>query len=170
MQTKPDTSPAVYVSTYKKYNEGSLKGVWVDLNKFQKKADFLDYCYNVLFQDEDHPELMYQDWEFISPSQISECSIDENLFAESLPDWLCEHERELVKAYRKDIDPSAEPQDILDRYVGSFSSVEDYVDDVIESMGINLPDWLIVDRTATYENNLRFDLDVTEELHFFQNY
>lgn len=169
MQTIPDTSPAVYVSTYKKYNEGKLNGVWVSLNKFKSKGDFIDYCNNVLFQDEDYPELMYQDWEFINENQITESHLDESLFEDSLPDWLSDYEKEIVEAYHRDIDPSGEPQNILDRYIAQYDSKREYVDECIENSEVKLPYWLTVDYESTYENNLRFDVDVTNDLHFFQH-
>ena len=42
-ETKELTTPSVYVGTYKKYNEGSLFGSWVDLTKFDSKEDFIHF-------------------------------------------------------------------------------------------------------------------------------
>ena len=52
----------VYVGTYAKYNAGSLKGAWMNLNLYNSKQDFLKACYD-LHKDEADPELMYQDLE-----------------------------------------------------------------------------------------------------------
>lgn len=52
----------VYVGTYKKYNEGSLKGAWLDLSKYETYDDFLKACKD-LHKDEPDPEFMIQDTE-----------------------------------------------------------------------------------------------------------
>lgn len=52
----------VYVGTYKKYNEGSLKGGWLNLADFQSYGDFLKACKS-LHKDERDPEFMIQDSE-----------------------------------------------------------------------------------------------------------
>ena len=57
----------IYVGTYAKYNEGSLRGKWIDLSD----------CYD---QDEDEPELMFQDWENIPEELIDEGHLHENFF------------------------------------------------------------------------------------------
>lgn len=63
METKTaNTSPRVYVGTWKKYNEGSLKGRWIDLADFSEYDDFLRYC-GVVHSDERDPEFMVQDCE-----------------------------------------------------------------------------------------------------------
>ena len=67
----------IYVSTYKKYNNGSLSGKWLDLNDYTSYEDFINAC-KLLHSDEKNPEFMYQDieaqnWE---KSFYSESSID----------------------------------------------------------------------------------------------
>ena len=52
----------VYVGTYKKYNEGSLKGAWLDLAEYKTYDEFLSAC-KELHKDESDPEYMIQDWE-----------------------------------------------------------------------------------------------------------
>lgn len=68
-------NPKIYVGTYKKYNEGSLFGEWVDLTQFSNIDEFYRYI-RKLHKDEKDPEFMFQDWEnipsvFISESYIS---------------------------------------------------------------------------------------------------
>ena len=53
-------TPRVYVGTYKKYNEGSLKGGWVTLTDYKSYAAFMTAC-RQLHKDERDPELMIQD-------------------------------------------------------------------------------------------------------------
>ena len=57
-----EVTPKVYVSTYAKYNDGSLGGEWVDLTDFDTYEDFVDYC-SELHKDENDPEFMVQDYE-----------------------------------------------------------------------------------------------------------
>ena len=52
----------VYVGTYKKYNEGSINGGWLNLADYPKYGDFLAAC-RKLHKDERDPEFMIQDCE-----------------------------------------------------------------------------------------------------------
>lgn len=69
----------VYVSTYKKYSEGVISGAWLDLEDFSNKEEFLSAC-KELHKDEADPALMFQDWEDVPASLISESWIAESLF------------------------------------------------------------------------------------------
>ena len=57
---KQNYTPRVYVGTYKKYNEGSLKGGWVTLTDYPSYDAFMEACFK-LHKDERDPELMIQD-------------------------------------------------------------------------------------------------------------
>ena len=59
---KQNYTPRVYVGTYKKYNEGSLKGGWVTLTDYPSYDSFMEACFK-LHKDERDPELMIQDCE-----------------------------------------------------------------------------------------------------------
>lgn len=52
--------PKVYVGTYKKYNNGSLKGGWLTLTDYKDYGAFCTAC-RKLHKDEHDPELMIQD-------------------------------------------------------------------------------------------------------------
>lgn len=52
----------VYVGTYKKYNEGSIAGGWLDLADYPTYKDFLTAC-KKLHKNEHDPEYMIQDTE-----------------------------------------------------------------------------------------------------------
>ena len=52
----------VYVGTFRKYNEGSIEGAWIDLDKFANYEEFIAAC-RKLHADETDPELMIQDVE-----------------------------------------------------------------------------------------------------------
>lgn len=71
---------AVYVGTYKKYNNSSLGGKWFKLGNYKTKADFIADCLEY-HNDEREPELMFQDWDNIPDQMISEGGyIDERAF------------------------------------------------------------------------------------------
>lgn len=53
---------SVYVGTYGKYNNGSLKGGWLNLADYPKYEDFLKAC-KALHKGEHDPEFMIQDTE-----------------------------------------------------------------------------------------------------------
>lgn len=55
-------NPKVYVGTYRKYNNGSLSGQWVDLTQFANYSEFVKHC-RTIHKDESDPELMIQDCE-----------------------------------------------------------------------------------------------------------
>jgi len=69
----------VYVGTYYKYNNGSLFGKWLDLSDYSDKEEFLQDCAE-LHEDEQDPELMFQDYEGIPDGLISESWISEIVF------------------------------------------------------------------------------------------
>ncbi len=69
----------VYVGTYKKYNEGSIFGKWLDLSDYADKDEFYDDC-RELHEDEEDPEFMFQDWEYIPDGLIGESWISETVF------------------------------------------------------------------------------------------
>lgn len=52
----------LYCGTYKKYNEGSLFGKWLDLDDYSDKEEFLEACAEI-HKDEKDPEFMFQDME-----------------------------------------------------------------------------------------------------------
>ena len=69
----------LYCGTYKKYNEGSLFGKWMDLADYKDAEEFLEACYE-LHKDEEDPELMFQDYEADESWEgklYSECSVPE---------------------------------------------------------------------------------------------
>lgn len=70
---------AVYCGTYKKYNEGSLDGGWLNLGRYQNAAAFLEAC-KKLHADESDPEFMYQDSEHLPDEFYSESCIYPEVF------------------------------------------------------------------------------------------
>lgn len=93
MEATMNLQPKVYVGTYKKYNEGSLKGGWITLTDCKNYEAFLTAC-RQLHKDEHDPELMIQDcsdmpdglscMEWLSKEEFND--IIEAVAAESVPE------------------------------------------------------------------------------------
>ena len=93
---------AVYVGTYRKYNEGSIKGKWLKLEDYADYEDFLKAAQE-LHADEEDPELMFQDFEGFPRHYYNESSLDKDLW-----DWLAldEDDRELLEVYIDEVKSS----------------------------------------------------------------
>lgn len=123
----------VYVGTYRKYNsQSSLKGDWLDLTDYSSKADFIAACLD-LHDDEEDPELMFQDWEDIPADFIGESMIDEKVW-----EWLelSKDEQQTVAIYMDDVNRNAPIQEALDCYEGEFDSEEDWAVDFWDQTGM----------------------------------
>ena len=109
-----------YVSTYAKYNNGSLKGSWVDLTEFSDYSEFLEYCKN-LHSDEHQPELMFQDFEgpkgLYSESDLSE-----------VYDYLDALDRSGIdaEAFEAGYELDIPLESIADAYYGQYNNHEEF--------------------------------------------
>ena len=123
--------PAVYVGTYRKYNEGSLFGAWLDITKFEDYDEFISVC-KFLHRDEEDPELMFQDYECFPESWYSESCMDEDTFNKIKEYGELDDDKQ--EAYRIYIDGGLGEEDIdsfNDAYMGKYDSEEDYAYEVI---------------------------------------
>lgn len=77
----------LYCGTYKKYNEGSLDGAWMDLDEYEDADAFYAAC-KELHKDEDDPEFkkcgerycgMYDSGEDFARELFEECHSAEEL-------------------------------------------------------------------------------------------
>ena len=139
----------IYVGTYAKYNEGSLRGKWIDLSECYDQDEFMEVCHE-LHQDEEEPELMFQDWGNIPDSLIDESNLEENFFElrdeldrlndtekEAFWTWvegnnikLTQDAYDLVKSFQSD-------------YIGSYASREDFAEELAK-MENDLPDFALI--------------------------
>lgn len=124
-------NPSVYVGTYAKYNSGSINGAWVDLSEFNNYDEFIDHC-KKLHEDEDDPELMFQDFENFPKSYYSESEIHADLWDEYIN--LAEHERELLEAYH-DAGFEGGIQEAEDAFIGCYKDDEDFAWNMLENTG-----------------------------------
>jgi len=140
-------SPRLYVGTFAKYNSGSIKGDWIDLEGHDKDS-FLEACRD-LHSDESDPEFMFQDFEGFPKSFYSECHLSESLF-EFLA--LSEEERELIEACADATGDDVENialSDAQDVYAGEFESVEEFSESLFQEMG----------ELESVSNTLRYCID-----------
>lgn len=98
-------NPRVYVGTYWKYNNGSLKGGWVSLSECKDYKEFLSKC-RALHRGERDPEYMIQDSEDF-PDGLN-CG-----------EWLSEQDfKDVIEAMREDPAPDPSP-------IGAGSSISE---------------------------------------------
>lgn len=118
-------TPSIYVGTYAKYNDGSLFGEWVDVDDFSTIEDFYEYCAK-LHKDEDDPEFMFQDWEYIPDKFIGESHLSSEFF-----DYLNTVSESGLDAdvFEAAMDIDIEPEEVEERYRGQFRSDADFAED-----------------------------------------
>jgi antirestriction protein len=168
--------PALYVGTYAKYNNGSIKGAWLYLDDYKTPDDFLDACAK-LHADETDPEYMYQDFEYLPVGVYSESMSFSEL--EEVYEWvnLDEDEREIVTEFMNamggnDLHYALEHAE--DAYVttitGSNNEVElaEYYIDVIGSLEIpeQLSPYFDYEK---YGRDLMFDHSISENGFVFNS-
>ena len=120
---------AIYVGTYKKYNEGSLFGKWLQLADYADKDEFYEAC-KELHKDEDDAEFMFQDWEYIPDELIGESWVSPKVWELMEQD---EDDLEVALAYLDATSNKLEDYDAIDdlvreakeKFVGYYDSLED---------------------------------------------
>ena len=122
----------IYVGTYRKYNNGSLKGEWLDLEDYSDHDEFHAAC-KELHNDEDEPELMFQDWEGIPNRYITESTLDERVW-----EWLKldPDQREIVETFLDDVDQYGEIEDALESFQGEHESEREWARNYWEETGM----------------------------------
>ena len=122
----------IYVGTYAKYNSGKITGAWLDCEDYSDKEEFLEAC-TALHQDEEDPELMYQDWEDIPAGMVAESSISEELWT-----WLdlAEDDRALLRVYRENVNQDADLDEAQEAYEGQHNSPAEWAEEFIDSCGM----------------------------------
>lgn len=155
---------SVYVGTYAKYNNGSIKGAWVDLSKFSDEDEFLDYC-RELHKDEEDPELMYQDFEEFPKRYYSESYINSDLW-----EWLAldDNEKDILEAYLECFGYDGTIEEAMDAYVGQYNSDIDFTMEWLEMCGDipkDLPSIIHIDWEAT-ARDLMMDFNESNGFYF----
>lgn len=143
----------IYVGTYAKYNNGSLKGAWLNLADYNDKEDFYDAVRELHADecDEDgefQGEPMFQDWEEIPEFMVGESWISEKFWdlLEECGDWneekfdcfveYCENNNRF-----NDDDVCDMVDNFEDDFIGYYDSEEDFAQQMAEECG-EVPDHL----------------------------
>ena len=163
----------IYVGTYGKYNDGNLAGKWVDVtdlsnDEFTKEIE-------LLHDDEDDPEFMYQDFEV---PDAFESLIDEGFISNdfwSLKDWYTSQSEDYQNAFNAFVnlghDPN--PENFEEAYMGEYSSGAEYAGQLADELGelSNVPDYIknCIDWQDVWDSYLRYDFD-EDNGFIFRNY
>ena len=128
-------NPRIYVSTYAKYNDGSLEGEWVDLTDFDTYEDFVDYC-SELHKDENDPEFMVQDFENFPKKWYHESGLPTEDEFSKINEYYLMSDIE-KSAYETFIDytDNEDIDDFHEAYQGQFESASDFAYDLVDSLG-----------------------------------
>ena len=151
----------IYVGTYAKYNGGSLFGKWLDLSEYSDKDEFYEDC-RELHKDEQDPELMFQDWEYIPSDLIGESWLADNIFEiieaiDELDDdkkaafavWLNHGSHDIATKDITDLIRSFEND-----FQGAYDDEEDYAYEIVEQC-YELPEF-----AKTYFDYAKFARDL----------
>ena len=154
----------VFVSTYAKYNSGSLKGEWLDLEDYACKQDFYEACAE-LHSDEVDPEWMFSDHEDIPKFFIGESCLSDDIW--SYMD--CNMDDEVKAAYVEARDRWDE-DDCSSSYIGEFDSFTELAEHLVNEQGLlgELPGHLqYYFNYEAYGRDIRLNGDVVEENGYF---
>lgn len=164
MNTQDQTSdnqkdtPAIYVGTYEKYNNGSIAGEWLSLAEHDTEEKFYDAA-RKLHKNEHDPELMFQTFENFPRAFYGESGCDSRLW-----EWLAldKYDREIVAAWLDQCSGTDSIEYILDCHIGSADSWSEYVEDYVDNH-ISIPEHLqgYFDYDA-YGQDLRHDYTVAD--------
>lgn len=158
-----------YVGTYAKYNSSNLDGGWLQLQDYVDKEEFLAAC-REMHKDEEDPELMFQCWEGIPDSMISEHSIEEECW--DLLGALEKYDEDAVRAYIYCFSEWSK-SGFEDTYQGYYKSWEEFAEQLANDAGYidDMPKYLrpYFDYEK-YANDLRCSGDFVEhDGHFFSS-
>lgn len=151
----------IYVGTYAKYNGGSLFGKWLDLSEYSDKDEFYEDC-RELHKDEQDPELMFQDWEYIPSDLIGESWLADNIFEiiEAI-DELDDDKKAAFEVWLNHGSHDIATKDITDLirsfendFQGAYDDEEDYAYEIVEQC-YELPEF-----AKTYFDYAKFARDL----------
>ena len=126
-----DGQPSVYCGTYRKYNEGSLFGAWLDISKFSDYDEFIQVC-RWLHADEEDPELMFQDYECFPSALYCESCMGEDTFNMILEyAELDDDDREAVDDWM-DLGHDFDMKKFREAYQGHYASEEDFAENIVD--------------------------------------
>lgn len=160
----------IYVGTYAKYNGGSIFGKWLDLLDYSDKEEFYEAC-RELHKDEQDPEFMFQDWEYIPFDLIGESWLADNIFEiiEAI-DRLDDDKKEAFEVWLNYGSHDITIKDITDLirsfeedFQGAYNDEEEYAYEIIEEC-YELPEF-----AKTYFDYAKFARDLFMGDYWFKD-
>lgn len=160
----------IYVGTYAKYNGGSIFGKWLDLSDYSDKKEFYEAC-RELHKDEQDPEFMFQDWEYIPSDLIGESWLADNIFEiiEAI-DGLDDDKKEAFEVWLNHGSHDITTKDITDLissfeddFQGVYNDEEDYAYEIVEEC-YELPEF-----AKTYFDYAEFARDLFMGDYWFED-
>lgn len=130
-----DRKPRIYVSTYAKYNNGSLDGKWVDLMQFDTYDEFVDYC-KALHKDEKDPEFMVQDFENYPKKWYHEAGLPTEEEFDKITEFymMDDDDKDAYEAF-VEYTGNDSVDSFRDAYEGRFNSAEDFAYHMVDNLG-----------------------------------
>ena len=164
----------VYVGTYKKYNEGSLYGMWIDLEAVSDAEEFFKVC-RALHSDEADPEFMFQDFQGFPDELYHESMNTEDIERILKYVALDDDERKMLEDYYECYGGNFEDDELdraKERCVGCYDSFQDYADQCAdeELACMNAPEFCTryFDYEA-YARDLKYDYSVGSHGYIFND-
>ena len=154
-----NTQVRVYVSTYAKYNRGSIEGGWLDLDDYDDISDFISACRD-LHSDESDPEFMIQDREGF-PDRLSSCEY----VTQQMIDYakLDDIDREILAAYVDySGDDAATIDDAQNHWCGGYDSFSELVDERVDFL---LGEYKGFPEAWIDRDQIKFDLECEGGFH-----
>ena len=172
-----ENKPRLWVSTWGKYNDGSLDGDWFDLEDYADKEEFLEAA-RKRHKDDPDPEFLFNDFEGFPKAFYWESGVHDKLFEFIHLDT---DDREVVEAYIDGVlgdvpDDFENAREKLMRVYDEHKTGADFAEEFAEEIGAipeDMPTWISVDWEHTWKGNLRFDFDRVEsegKTYFFNAY
>lgn len=168
---------SVYVGTYRKYNEGSLFGKWLNFSDYSDYDELLTAMKN-LHADEDDPEFMYQDYEisllFENLGLVSEYHISREIYEVWNKIQNSDYDAEIVEAFMNCVGSFDSIEEILEKveetYNGKYDSDEDFAENLLmetDCIPKNLPSYVYIDWEKT-ARDIMMDYS-TSNGYYFRN-
>ena len=141
--------------------------MWVDLVKCGDYDTFMEVCHN-LHDDEEDPELMYQDYECIPSAWYSEIGIDEDTFDKIME--YADMDEDDRDAYEEFVDSFGNDSfdSFKERYMGKWDSEKDFAEHIVDEC-YNLDD--MMGHLASYFDDDAYARDLfIDDFYFTDGY
>lgn len=171
------TSIKIYVGTYRKYNNGSLFGQWIDLNDFSDFEELKNEMFK-LHKDEEDPEFMFQDYECSEAIKdlglLGESHLSSDIYNVIGSIENCSYDEEVIESFINSIGIYDTIDEIIEKveesYSGEYSNDIEFVQELLESTGDipeSLPNYIHIDWEST-ARDIMYDYSADNN-HYFRN-